>query len=206
MAKLSILAFTASTIVLIAFAAACGGKGPAPANDQVNDPASVPSSTPLANAPVYYIVGDTITMKGGATATIGAGNSTPSSGSSQSYTVVAGDTCYGIASQFGITIDQLYRANGGENGACASLSAGNVMHIPGQAPTTTPTPGNSAVGGNNNSKTATPSGTGNKTYTVQAGDTCYGIATSLGVDPDQFVAANSSACNNLQEGDTLNVP
>ena len=190
---------------MVALAAACGGKGQAPANGQVNDPATVPSSTPLANAPVYSIVGDTISMKGGATATIGAGNATPSSGSSQSYTVVAGDTCYGIASQFGITIDQLYRANGGENGACASLSAGNVMHIPGQAATTTPTPSASTGGGNKNSKTATPSG-GGHTYTVQAGDTCYGIATSLGVDPDQFVAANSSACNNLQEGETLSVP
>lgn len=137
MAKRSVFMLVALALLVALLAVACGRKGKAPANQQVNDPASVPSSTPLANAPVYYIVGDTITMKGGATATIGAGNSTPSSGSGQSYTVVAGDTCYGIASQFGITIDQLYRANGGQNGTCASLSAGNVMHIPGQAATST---------------------------------------------------------------------
>jgi hypothetical protein len=41
---------------------------------------------------------------------------------------------------------------------------------------------------------------------VQAGDTCYGIATTLGVDPDKFVAANTAACNNLHQGDTLHVP
>lgn len=204
MAKISGLALLASMLVLVGLGSACGRKGQAPANSQVNDPASVPSSTPLANAPVYYIVGDTITMKGGATATIGAGNSTPSGGSSQSYTVVAGDTCYGIAAQFGITIDQLYRANGGESGTCASLTAGNVMHIPGQTATTTPTPATSGGTGGSNT-TPTPSG-GGKTYTVQAGDTCYGIAASLGVDANQFVAANSSACNNLQEGDTLKVP
>ena len=205
MARRSLLTFAALALLSAVLAAACSGKGKAPANQQVNDPASVPSSTPLANAPVYYIVGDTITMKGGATATIGAGNATPSSGSSQSYTVVAGDTCYGIAAQFGITIDQLYRANGGENGTCASLSAGNVMHIPGQAATTTPTPANGGNTSGGSKTTPTPS-SGGKTYTVQDGDTCYGIATSLGVDPSKFVAANSAACNNLHSGDTLKVP
>jgi hypothetical protein len=41
---------------------------------------------------------------------------------------------------------------------------------------------------------------------VQDGDTCYGVAISLGVDPDQLVAANSATCNSLQQGDTLTIP
>lgn len=199
MARIRALGFAVLVGLLPLTLAACGGKGKAPANAQVNDPASVPSSTPLVNAPMYHIVGDTITTKSGATATIGGTNPTPGSGSSQSYTVVAGDTCFGIASQFGITIDQLYRANGGENGTCASLSAGNVMHIPLPA-TTTPTAGNGTP-----NTASTPGGSG-KTYTVKSGDTCFGVAIALGVDPDKFVAANKTACNTLQQGDTLNVP
>jgi LysM repeat protein len=202
----------AGLVAALLLTACGGGSGKSPAKDQVAGPAEVPSSTPIQkDAPLYLIAGDTITTKNGATATVegnpGGGNS---GSSSQSYTVVAGDTCYGIASQFGITIDQLYQANGGENGACSTLTAGNVMHIPAPATaTTTPTP--SAGGGTNNGKTptstATPkAGGGGNTYTVQAGDTCYGIATALGIDPDAFVQANSAACGDLHEGDTLTAP
>lgn len=204
MVKIRALGFAVLVGLLPLTLAACGGKGKAPANAQVNDPASVPSSTPLVNAPIYHIVGDTITTKSGATATIGGTNPTPGSSSSQSYTVVAGDTCYGIASQFGITVDQLYRANGGENGTCASLSAGNVMHIPLPA-TATPTPGTGSSNNGSPNTTSTPGSSG-KTYTVKSGDTCFGVAIALGVDPDKFVAANKTACSSLQQGDTLNVP
>lgn len=208
MVKLRALVIAVAALAVVSVAAGCGGSTKAPAEKQANDPASVPSSTPLANAPIYYIVGDTISMKGGATATIGATNATPNASSSQTYTVASGDTCYGIAAQFGITIDQLYRANGGENGTCASLSVGNVMHIPGQTATATPSPGSGgASNGTTPKATATSAGSSSgQTYTVQAGDTCYGIATTLGVDPEKFVAANTAACNNLHQGDTLHVP
>lgn len=211
--KLVVRRFGLATMTLLAAMAvllvSCGGgitsEKPS-ASKQAEDPALAPSSTPLQNPPVYVIIGDTITSSTGATTTVAAGATAGTTSSSQTYTVVDGDTCYGIAAQFGISIDDLYHANGGSGGTCATLTSGNIMRIPLPASSTpdgsaTPATGASAAG------TPTPgASTGGQTYTVQDGDTCFGVAIALGVDPDEFVAANSAACNNLHEGDTLRIP
>lgn len=52
-------------------------------------------------------------------------------------------------------------------------------------------------------------GSSGATYTIEAGDSCNGIASTLGVELDALMAANPSindACSNLQLGGELVVP
>ncbi len=79
----------------------------------------------------------TTTVAAGGSATAPAGSTTPkasatasTTGGGGTYTVVSGDTCSGIAATNGITLDQLYGANGGADGKCANLNPGDVLTIP----------------------------------------------------------------------------
>ena len=83
------------------------------------------------------------------------------------YVVQWGDTLYGIARRFGVTMDAIVAANGLANPN--QIRAGQVLIIP-----TGPTP-------------PPPSGT---SYVVQPGDTLYGIARKFGVTLDAIVALN----------------
>lgn len=65
-----------------------------------------------------------VTPAGSATA------STTATGGGGTYTVVSGDNCSAIAAANGVTLDQLYAANGGPDGKCANLNIGDVLTIP----------------------------------------------------------------------------
>ncbi|ODT87078.1 LysM peptidoglycan-binding domain-containing protein [Phenylobacterium sp. SCN 70-31] len=54
----------------------------------------------------------------------------PASGSGESYRVQPGDTLFGLAVRFGVTVDALRAANGMSDGA--QLLAGRTLRIPGQ--------------------------------------------------------------------------
>lgn len=54
---------------------------------------------------------------------------TPPPGCSERYTVTAGDYCYLVATQHGITLDQLYKYNPGLN--CDNLQIGRVLCVHG---------------------------------------------------------------------------
>lgn len=72
---------------------------------------------------------------------------------------------------------------------------GNQVTLVGDGTTAELTP----VAGN------TPSGRTN--YTVQVGDTCFGIAVDQGISLDALTTANPNAdCGNLQAGDLLVIP
>ena len=87
------------------------------------------------------------------------------------YIVVAGDTLFSIARRFGTTVEALQGANGIANPAL--IRVGQRLTIPqsGSQPSTS-TPG---------------------TYVVRAGDTLYGIATALGKNVQDIIAANHLA-------------
>jgi len=49
---------------------------------------------------------------------------------SQSYDVISGDTCYGIAAMFGVTATAIITANPAINSGCTNLQIGQVLCIP----------------------------------------------------------------------------
>lgn len=66
---------------------------------------------------------------GGGGGTTPAGTPTPSSGVT-TYTVKPGDTGFGIALQFDVTLEALEQANGVKAGGLNSLQAGQVLKLP----------------------------------------------------------------------------
>jgi LysM repeat protein len=197
MATMTRVAGTVLGLVLVSLAGgACGGGGEefSGLGERITDPGSVESSTPIQNPVVYKYDGDVVTTEGGEGPI--SGGSTPIA-EDQTYTVKAGDTCSGIATQFGITLDALLRANRQIDAECRTLREGDVLRIP--ATTTSGSPGQ---------PTATPRPGQQRTYTVQAGDTCAGIAQSFSVDVNELIALNGidPDCRDLHEGQVVRIP
>lgn len=181
-------------------AAACGGdSGGKDGGDgqRVTDPAKAPSSTPIGETLTYQIRNDVIIAPDGGEAPV-TGGTTPVSGAT-SYTVKSGDTCSGIAAEFGVALADLLKANRTIDQNCTNLRPGDVLKIPGTAT------GGTAGGGTASTPTPKPSG---KEYTVESGDTCDAIAKSYGVDLTQLIALNNldAECQNLQVGQKIKIP
>ncbi len=187
-------------IALLA-AGACGGGGgdsTTGKSQRITDPAKVPSSTPVQNPTLYQITGDQVILSGGQSAKITpTGSTTPAS---QSYVVKSGDLCGSIASQFGVTLDELQKAN--RTMVCSALQIGDQLKIPGKAASPTVTAG---TGGLTTNPTVRPSG---RTYTVKQGDTCADIASNQGVKSADLIAKNGldAKCLNLKIGQVLQIP
>jgi LysM repeat protein len=107
------------------------------------------------------------------------------------YTVVSGDTFYGIAEVFGVDAEELAAAN--DLTLTDPLQPGQVLVIPPVVPAVTPA--------------ASPDSPGLVTYTVAAGNTLYGIADLFGVDAEELAAANGlTLADFLHPGDVLVIP
>ena len=127
------------------------------------------------------------------------GGSTPSTGT---YTVQKGDYLYKIASQHGITVDQLKKWNNLTNNY---IYTGNKLIVsdpsktatkPAPVPTPKPAP----------APTPTPKPaptTTAKTYTVQKGDYLYKIAKQYGVTVSQLKTWNKLTNNYIYTGNKL---
>ncbi|MBX5477073.1 MAG: LysM peptidoglycan-binding domain-containing protein, partial [Clostridia bacterium] len=101
------------------------------------------------------------------------------------HTVVAGDTYFRLAQQFGTTVAAIAAANPGVDPN--NLQIGQVLCIPTGAPTTCP-PGTVA-------------------HTVVAGDTYFRLAQQFGTTVAAITAANPGVNpNNLQIGQVLCIP
>ncbi|HSH04379.1 MAG TPA: LysM peptidoglycan-binding domain-containing protein [Anaerolineae bacterium] len=88
-----------------------------------------------------------------------------------SHIVQPGDTPWGIAAEYGLTIDELLWYNGLNEYSLLSVGDEVVIRLlPGQAPPPTPTP--------------------SLTHAVRAGDTPLGIALSYGLSLEEFLALN----------------
>lgn len=123
------------------------------------------------------------------------------SATGQTYTVVAGDTCSGIAAKFpGVTAQEIIAANPSISADCTNLQVGQVLTIPAAA---------GAGGGPTPTPTATSAPAGTKEYTIQPGDTASGIAAVCGISLDQLAELNGVEVfdlSNLVAGETLLIP
>lgn len=105
---------------------------------------------------------------------------TPPSGR---YVVKPGDTLFGIANHFGISVDKLAAANDITNPS--TIVIGQTLSIPG----------------------TTAKSTSAKTYTVQPGDSLSGIADRFGVNLDSLISANQVTNPAvIQPGSVLTIP
>jgi len=183
-----IVAFTLAALAL----AGCGGSSGSeePVVLGLTDPAAVPTATPNPEAPVYRFEGGVVVPPAGAAAPVVG--STPAARST--YTVEAGDSCVAIANRFGITVDELRAANPAIDAGCTNLIPGQTLVIPGGS------------GGGDRAQPTPAATSGGRTYTIQSGDTCYGIAQSYGVSVDELVARNGLDCDALQPGTVISIP
>ena len=96
------------------------------------------------------------------------------------YTVQSGDSLWSIAKKYGITVDELKKAN---NLTSNSLSIGQKLRIPIEEEESLPS-----------------------TYVVKSGDTLYSIARKFNTTVDALKALNNLTTNTLQIGQTLSIP
>lgn len=117
----------------------------------------------------------------------------------QEYTIVAGDTCGGIAQKFSVDLDEFLALNG-INANCL-IRAGDTVKIPVPAPTAGPT-SEGATAQPTLPPNAGPTGTVPPliTHKVASGDTCIEIAQRYNVTVE-FLRAQ----NNLDENCALSI-
>ena len=99
------------------------------------------------------------------------------------YTVKYGDTLYGIAKAYGLSVDELKNMNGLKNN---NLSVGQKLLVSGTSEVN--------------------SGTEYDTYVVKSGDNLYAIARRYGITVDKLKEINNLFSNLLSIGQKLLVP
>lgn len=92
------------------------------------------------------------------------------------YRVVSGDTLYGIANRYGVSVDELKRINNLSNN---NLSVSQVIKVPVLDTTI---------------------------YTVKRGDTLYSIAREYNISPNELMSYNDLTSNLLSIGQILRIP
>jgi len=139
-----------------------------------------------------------------------ANTSMPASGGS-SYTVKRGDSLWLISKRSGVSANAIAEANGISTET--PLKIGKTLTIPGghkgsaaqsvhaAAKSHTTAPAHATA-----QSAQAAASSGEKTYTVQKGDSYDRIAKKLGVSSAKLMAANNTASPNLRAGQVIKVP
>ncbi|WP_400246637.1 LysM peptidoglycan-binding domain-containing protein [Niallia sp. JL1B1071] len=133
-------------------------------------------------------VGQVLAIPSNATHAPAPSPTQPVTPTTSNYTVVAGDSLSVIARNFGITIDDLKRANSLTSDA---IRVGQVLAIPSNA-THAPTP--------------SPVQPTTTNYTVVAGDYLWSVAQRFGTSVSDLKSINNLTSDVLQIGQTLQIP
>jgi LysM repeat protein len=113
------------------------------------------------------------------------------------YTVQAGDTLWSIATRYGTTVATLSSLN--DIADANALQVGQVLRLPGGAiPSGASSSASTAAAPGARSSSSSSSST--TSYTVQAGDTLWSIATRLGT-----TVADLSSANGVQDSNLLQI-
>ena len=123
-----------------------------------------------------------------------------------SYVVEPKDNYYKLSRKFNITQKELFAMNPGLE--AKGLQPGDVIRIKGgntttQTTTTTTTTASQPV--STNSYTSTSTSDEYVTYTVQDGDTVFGIINKFGVSLDELLALNPNLSQGLKSGMVLKI-
>lgn len=121
------------------------------------------------------------------------------------YTVVSGDSMYGIAAKFGTRAEDIASYNSWADGIMHPLSPGMVILIPPTATNLTTTLPGLPIPTETLAPTPQP---GQGKYTVQGGDSLSKIATMWGVEISALLAANGWVDTSvvILPGDQINIP
>ena len=101
------------------------------------------------------------------------------------HVVQKGETLYGIARRYGLGVDAIIAANNIKD--ATKVQSGARLLIPGQ-------------------QTPTPEASPAVSYTVQPGDTLYGISRRFGTSADSIQKANSLRSTTILPGQVLSIP
>jgi LysM repeat protein len=162
-----------------------------------------PKNPGVTTAPTAPAMTSTITLTPLPTDTLAPTN-TPSPLPPIEVTVKSGDTCFGLAAQYGITDISLIKDQNGKTANCDSLSLGQTLRIP--QPTPTPQPASTATAG---AVAQTKEACQFETYIVEAGDYMARIADLWDVPIAAIKKYNpqySFANDVVYEGMVLQIP
>ncbi|WEG12460.1 LysM peptidoglycan-binding domain-containing protein [Pullulanibacillus sp. KACC 23026] len=138
-------------------------------------------------------VGQTLTIPtNGGTVPTAASASTTTTASTQSYTVVSGDSLSVIAKRYNVTVDAIKQAN---QLTSDTIQVGQTLTIPASGGT---------VSAASSASTTTAAST--QSYTVASGDSLSVIAKRYNVTVDAIKQANQLTSDTIQVGQTLTIP
>ena len=131
----------------------------------------------------------------------------PTTSNAQTYTVVAGDSVWKIAHQFGISMDTLRSLNNIQNNF---IYPGQVLKIriisSSNGTTTVPTPTTPSIPSQNQSTNTGSNQTASVgNYTVKAGDSLWSIANKHGLSVAQLKSMNVLSSDMIYAGQKLTV-
>ena len=131
----------------------------------------------------------------------------PTTSNAQTYTVVAGDSVWKIAHQFGISMDTLRSLNNIQNNF---IYPGQVLKIrlisSSNGTTTVPTPTTPSIPSQNQSTNTGSNQTASVgNYTVKAGDSLWSIANKHGLSVAQLKSMNGLSSDMIYAGQKLTV-
>ena len=128
-------------------------------------------------------------------------NSNTSVATNGTYTAVAGDSLWGIAQKFGMTLDELKKANGLTSN---NLYVGQTLKVRKSVQQNTNNETNQNQNSNvNNNDRPQQTVTSAETYTVKSGDSLWGIATKHGCSVNDLKSWNHLSSNLIHVGQKL---
>lgn len=129
---------------------------------------------------------------------------TITTGCTEYYTVVSGDSCPLIETKFNISVSLFKTMNPEINSACSNILAGEAYCVQTSNSTGSSSSSSSSNGPPSNVASGTVTTGCTKYYTVVSGDSCATIQTRFGISITQFLTMNSevnSACTNILLGE-----